>query len=104
MKPMKWLGIAALLALCPLSGCMTVGDKFDMAVVQRFQPGVTTRADAERQLGAPMSITNMADGSVLLQWMYTQAVYVSAESKHVALLFGVDGKFVRVVQQTQTHT
>lgn len=41
---------------------------------------------------------------MLLQWMHTQAVYVSAQSKHVAILFGADGKMIRVTQQTETST
>lgn len=99
------IGIALAIAVSAsvMSGCVSVGTKFDIADVAAFQPGVTTRADAERILGKPNSISNMADGTVLLQWIHTQAVLASAESNHVALLFDSNGKFVRVAHQTQTR-
>ncbi|MGO4409449.1 MULTISPECIES: hypothetical protein [unclassified Brevundimonas] len=84
------------------AACVSSGTNFSFAAVDALQPGVSTRADAERTLGRPNSISNMPDGTVLLQWIHTQAVLVSAESKHVALLFDANGKFIRVQHQTQT--
>lgn len=87
-----------------MAGCVSMGENFSIADVEALQPGVSTRADAERTLGRPTSITNLYDGTVLLQWIHTQAVLTSAESKHVALIFDAHGRFVRVFQQTQTRT
>lgn len=95
--------LAAAMSAALMSGCVSVGTKFDIADVEAFQPGITTRADAERILGKPNSISNLADGTTLLQWIHTQAVLASAESNHVALLFDASGKFLRVAHQTQTR-
>lgn len=101
---MRAILLAIALAAVPAASCTTMGDPFTLADVASLQPGLSTRADAERLLGRPMSITNLADGTTLLQWVHIQTVYVSSDSTHVALLFDRNGRFLRVFQQTQTST
>lgn len=101
MKSKLW-AILALGAACTLGGCTSVGTNFSQASVDALQPGISTRADAERALGRPNSVTNLPDGTVLLQWVHAQTVLISSQSKHVALIFDADGKFVEIFSQTQT--
>ncbi|MNR17277.1 hypothetical protein D3C85_1339280 [compost metagenome] len=98
----KALIALALGAALASAGCVSMGTNFSQSAVDALQPGISTRADAERALGRPNSVSNLQDGTVLLQWVHTQAVLMSAESKHVALLFDANGKFLRVFHQTQT--
>ena len=100
---LRSLAFATALALSlPLAGCMTSGVKFTMAEVESLQPGVTTKDEAIALLGKPTSRSTMADGSELLQWMYSEAIYIAAESRHVAILFGRDGRMLRITHQAET--
>lgn len=55
-------------------------------------PGVSTTTDAIAKLGTPNSYSAMAQGQTLLQWMDMYA----AHPIHVAILFGADGRMIRV--------
>jgi hypothetical protein len=59
-------------------------------------PGSSSKDDATAKLGSPNSITHFPNGSSLLQWL---DVYV-ANTIDVTILFGPDGKMVRVQQVT----
>ena len=97
---LRSLAFATALALSlPLAGCMTSGVKFTMAEVESLQPGVTTKDEAIALLGKPTSRSTMADGTELLQWMYTEVVYIAGDSRHVAILFGRDGRMLRITHQ-----
>lgn len=85
-------------------GCASVGQDFDMAEVDRLQPGVTTLEQAKEKLGKPQSISHAADGRVGVVWVRSQAVMGSASSKGVAILFDKDGKMIRVVNRNETKT
>lgn len=99
------LAVATALALTlPLGACMTSGVKFTMAEVQSLQPGVTTKEEAIARLGKPTARSSMGDGSELLQWMYTEVVYIASDSRHVSILFGPDGRMVRIAHQYENKT
>jgi hypothetical protein len=59
-------------------------------------PGTSTRDEAEAKLGTPTSINDIGNKTILLQWIdYSQSVV------HVAILFGADGRMIRL--QTATR-
>ena len=102
---LRTLAVAAALAITlPLGACMTSGVKFTMAEVQSLQPGVTTKEEAIALLGKPTSRSAMANGAELLQWMYTEVVYIASDSRHVGILFGPDGRMVRIAHQYENKT
>lgn len=102
---MKVFVAATALGLALLTqGCMTSGTMVSMEAVQTLQPGVSTRADAERVLGAPNSISAMPDGGVLLQWIGVTATMFGADSRHVALRFDRQGKYLGITHQNQSTT
>ncbi|RZI98581.1 MAG: hypothetical protein EON90_12875 [Brevundimonas sp.] len=70
-----------------------------MAEVQSLQPGVTTKEEAVALLGKPTARSAMPDGGELLQWMYTEVIYIAGEGRHVSVLFGPDGRMVRIQHQ-----
>jgi len=80
-------------ALLALAGCLTVaGHDFDFVAASRMEPGKITRAQAERQLGAPSANRTGPDGSATLVWTLG---HVDAAGKGgikmVTLVFGPDG-------------
>ena len=83
-----------------LTACMTIGKKFDPALVDQLKPGVSTQRDAIELLGQPTSQSSMANGSTLLQWQYTQGTPVGGHSAHVAILFDKKDIMVRVTLKT----
>lgn len=93
------LTIPALLALC-ISACVT--PRFNPAVADQLQPGVSTTADAERLLGRPSARSAAANNGTLLQWVDIQGSPVGGYGAHVAILFDQAGKMVRVMHRFQT--
>lgn len=85
-----------------ITGCASVGQDFDMAEVDRFQPGVTTIEQAKEKLGKPGSITNTANGEVGFVWSRSQVVMGAGKWKSVGILFDKDGKMVRVVLRSES--
>lgn len=100
LKKMVVLSAASL----ALTACMTMGNKFAMDDVDAMQPGVTTIQDAQTKLGKPTSISALANGQTLAQWMYTQGTVLGGSSANVAVLFDKDGKMVRVTHKGQFGT
>lgn len=96
------LWTAVLMAvLAPTPACATVGHRFNADAVNQLAPGVTTMEEAIRAVGPPTARSTMAGGSTLLQWQHirTNGLTGRGESSHVAVLFGPDGKMVRVTHQ-----
>lgn len=96
----RFASVVAGIAL--IAGCASVGQDFDMAEVDRLQPGVTTLEEAKERLGKPRSISNSADGSYGVTWVRAQALMGSVSSKGVSILFDKDGKMIRVVTRTES--
>jgi hypothetical protein len=91
----------ALIALAVLlSACVSVGTDVKLERSDSFVAGQTTIQDAISALGQPSSRSEYPNGTVLLQWLGTQAVYISARSEHLAILFDQDGKMIRTVIRT----
>jgi len=80
----------------------TSGNVFDINKVDQLTPKVSTEADAKRLLGAPTSVTSMAHGAQLLQWLYSQGTATGGSGAHVAILFDQEGKMIRVQHRLQT--
>lgn len=90
----------ALVICCLLlSACATSGNKFEMSEVDSMQSGVTTIQEAQARLGKPTSVSNMANGSTLLQWMFIEASAFHSTGRHVAVLFDSNGKMIRITHK-----
>ena len=87
-----------------IAGCASTGQDFDMAEIDRLQPGITTIEQAKEKLGKPRSITNAADGSYGAIWVRAQASMGSVTSKSVSILFDKDGKMIRVSHRSESKT
>lgn len=90
--------ISAALAIC-LSGCITIGHKFDPAGADRLTPGTSTMSDAIAVLGPTTAMSAGPNGSTLLQWQYSQGTLVGGSGAHLAILFDADGKMIRVTHR-----
>jgi methyl-accepting chemotaxis protein-1 (serine sensor receptor) len=97
---LKALAAAMLLAL---AGCVATGHGFDSTALSDLTPGQTTMAQAVYILNAPPDrIYPQSDGTTLALWRFhvtvlTDAVYGTQEAM---LLFGPDGRFIRMVDGT----
>jgi hypothetical protein len=92
-----------LLALM-LSACVYQqhGTRFDPNAINQLTPGVSTQQDAIAKLGKPMAVSTNADGSQLLQWQYVYGTALGTSGgAHAAILFGSDGKMIRVTHISQ---
>lgn len=95
------IGIAGLLAGMVL-GCASTGHKFDMSAADKFQPGVTTEADAIGALGPPTSQMVNADGTKLITWSYGKSTMLGSGAKVLTIQFDHSGKMMGVFQQLTT--
>lgn len=92
---------AAAVVVVSLAACASPS-RFDLAKVDQMQSGVTTIAEAEQMLGPATSRSNMADGTTLLQWMKNEPLFLTPRGAHVAVLFGRDGRMVRITHRFAT--
>jgi len=92
------LGMAGLLA-----GCATSGRNFDPGQLSMLTPGESTLDEAAYALGAaPTMLYGQSDGGTLALWSF-KATFVSDglySRKQAMLLFGPDGRLVRLVDTT----
>ena len=104
------VGMMLALAGCAVANdTADIGQSFDPTGVARLRPGVSTQNDAIAALGSPLSIDTQSDGSQLLKWYYahfeptgTAALITGMGSSeitgaHVEILFGSDGRMIRVM-------
>lgn len=96
----RWAAwLAAVGASGLLAGCSVTGQTFNTGGLNKVVVGRTTLQQAADDLGAqPVDTWQQGDGSVLARWAYTgtmatDAVYFRQEAW---LLFGPDGRFVRL--------
>lgn len=99
MKNILKTAIPGLTLLISLGGCTTVGNKFDIAKADQLQPGRSTMSEAVQLLGPPTAQSTGQNNATLLQWQYSQGTLVGASGAHLAVLFGPDGKMVRVTHK-----
>lgn len=87
--------VIATICAIPLSGCVgnfQAGSDFNMACVDSFKAGETTKDDALRCLGKPYLVKQSAQksGREMLIWIYHQNVGVMGTSvKHVEKNLGL---------------
>lgn len=87
---------------------MESGTDFDPVSAHSFKAGESTRADVERALGPPSSVTEASDGSSMLVYVHieSQANSISgkssAESRSVAYTFSPDGVLKAFTKQSNS--
>jgi hypothetical protein len=86
--------VAAIVAAALLAGCATQSavPQIDPHRYTELTPGTSTKDEAIARLGTPQSISAMPAGASLLQWIDNY----SAAPIHVAIMFGADGRMIRV--------
>jgi hypothetical protein len=94
---MKLLFTTIIAVLLP--GCVTVGNKFDIAKADQLQPGISSDADAVRLLGPPTNQSESPSGT-LLQWQYSRGSLAGGSGAHLAVLFDRKGQMVRVTHKS----
>lgn len=98
-QAMKAALVGGLLMLA--AGCATTGNSFDSSGLSMLVPGETTLEQASALLKSdPVNVYRQLDGTATARWahkasMVTDAVYFNRE---IWLLFGPDGRYVRVVK------
>ena len=96
--------IVAVALVAALTGCVSVGKDFSMADVDAMQPGVTTFQDAVAKLGEPASTSMAGDGQKLASWVRVASGLGSTTQKAVSIVFGKDGKMIRVGSRSNVKT
>lgn len=79
-------------ALVLTTACATMGVKFDPAVMDSLQTGITTKKECLDRFGAPQATSVNSDGSSALIWTYAHATaFGTAESQSIHLVFDEKG-------------
>ena len=97
MKPWK-IGLAAALLLA-CTACLDGEGAYVQSAGSHFTPGVTTRADATKTLGPPSSVYIAANGEQTVAWARDGGLFNPGETRQFSILFGADGKMIRIVSQ-----
>ena len=87
---------ALLVAVAAALACTACADGVS-ATASHFTPGLTTRTDAIKALGAPSSVYEAANGEKTLSWARDGGLFNSGETRQYAVAFGPDDKMLRVV-------
>lgn len=103
---MKAFAVAAVAALL-LTACATVesGRPFNFAAAQSFEIGVTTRAQVEAALGAPMTDVREADGGSVIVYSHIESTANAftggtAQGTTAAYRFDSNGTLVKTSMST----
>lgn len=97
MKKLFFIGIL----LFTLQNCTTIGNVFDEDGFNKIQIGMLEKEIITLLKTDPVSRSELANGTYLLQWMYTTGSMFGAKSHHIALLFGADNKLIKITHQTK---
>jgi hypothetical protein len=92
----------AIVGIAACSATTTIGRPFDPNLINQLRPGVSTMEDAKRLFGAPDYFATNAAGEIDLEWAYGQAVGGQGQVARVAVIFGPDGRMIRVRGIAQT--
>lgn len=99
--------IVVALAIWAMAGCATStsGNNFNDANLTQLQPGVTTLDDAVKLLGTPPNSSQIGQsGAIGYNWVFVEAKAngftskSSVSTKSAMLIFGTDGKFLRILR------
>lgn len=88
----------ALAAVIFAAGCATPAHQYDAAVVDAFEPGITTLVQVTALLGPHASESQFVDGARLLRWKFDAAR--PAGLPDVAILFDRDGRMMGSVYRS----
>lgn len=101
---MRLIAVGFLVAV--LAGCATstVGTPFPAENVAQLRTGVSTTAQARALLGEPWQVQTNAAGEQLYLWQYIRSdassnlvsTNVKTSTQQAALVFGADGRLLRV--------
>lgn len=87
-----------VVALALLSACVSVGPKYDDAALGQLRPGMT-RAEVEGLMGGPPKTSQTTvEGTQALTWTYGHSDTKGATLRTTTLLFGADGRFVKIME------
>lgn len=89
--------IATIVATVVLGCVHQYGRQFSYEDAKKLTPGVSTRADAERLFGPPVSVSKSSDGTVHCGWSYTHAGFMGSNvgSRVMIVTFRPDGTYDR---------
>jgi outer membrane protein assembly factor BamE (lipoprotein component of BamABCDE complex) len=96
-----------MIAVClAASGCVELGNHFDIDRVDQLRPGSSTEADAVNLLGQPVSVvTDPANRHQLVIWQYANGNGLGTGSAaKLAVSFDEHGTMIMVVQRTTVGT
>lgn len=79
-----------------------MGPNYDPAVVESLRPGMD-RSEVIALLGRPTSRVVLADGSQQLMWVHSKGSMFGATARSVMLIFGPDGKYLRLLGEADTN-
>jgi outer membrane protein assembly factor BamE (lipoprotein component of BamABCDE complex) len=95
---------AAIAMLAVITACVYQqhGNRFDVAAINQLRPGASTEQDAVALLGKPTATSAPENGGHVLQWYFVYGTALgTGGGAHAAILFGPDGKMVRVTHLFQ---
>lgn len=87
------------LALAACACAREIGKKFDGSSARSLTPGVSTLEDAIARLGPPLRRQGLLGGGKIARWIYLKDTKRGTESARLDVLFGSDGRMIRIVQQ-----
>jgi hypothetical protein len=108
----------ALTIVTTLAACAATGVKVTEDQLSSLKTGSSTEAEVVGKLGSPTTRLRMADGSVMLQYVYAEATVRPAtfipvvglfaggsdsRSNVVTLRFGADGKLIDTTSASSTY-
>lgn len=79
---------------------MTMGNYFTIDDFNKIRTGMLEEEVISILKSNPNSRSDMGNGTYLLQWMYVYGTLVGGGSKHIALLFGADRRFIKTTHQS----
>src|SRR5579863_4437058 len=95
--------LAALCAALANAACIDGEGAYVQSTGSHFTPGVTTRADVVKALGPPSSVFTAANGEQTLAWARDGGLFDPGETRQYSVLFGADGKMIRVLTPPQAQ-
>jgi outer membrane protein assembly factor BamE (lipoprotein component of BamABCDE complex) len=95
--------LLAVILVLTLVGCISIqGNVFKDSNFNRIRVGMMEQEIIEL-LGPPNSISDIGNGTYLLQWIYVYGTGIGiGGGRHVALLFGADGRLIKIQHQFKT--
>lgn len=100
---MRRAAAVSLAAMLACTACASAGTNYSDAAAASVRAGMT-REQVIGMLGAPNSITMMADGGTLMLWLHSKANGMTghAQARSVSFLFDREGRVVRPIQTNRT--